>query len=75
MKSTWKRGGNREGLEICNVFVDSFIFKQKIYCSFLRMAGVGVGVKKLVILYVHHKWMTPKFSNKQAGLKAVRSSY
>ena len=49
MTSTWEGcvcgGGN---LEICLMLVDSIVFKQ-IYCSFLQIMGVGVGVKKLVI--------------------------
>ena len=28
-----------EGLEICHVFTDATVFKQQIYCSFLRMGG------------------------------------
>ena len=42
-----------EGLEICGVFMDSTIFKQQIYRSFLQMGGrCGGGVKKLVIFFV-----------------------
>ena len=29
------------GLKICQVFADFFVFKQKIYRSFLQMEGVG----------------------------------
>ena len=32
----------RWGLEICHMYADSFVFEQKIYCSFfLLMDGVG----------------------------------
>ena len=27
--------------KICQVFTDFFVFKQKIYCSFSQMEGVG----------------------------------
>ena len=30
-----------EGLKNCHISADSFVFKQKIYCSFLGMEGVG----------------------------------
>ena len=33
------------GLEICLMYADSFVFEQKIYCSFLQMDGV-----------VHRRW-------------------
>ena len=42
--------------EIC-VFTKSIVFKQQIYCSFLRKTGVGVGVKKLVIFCRCHNCM------------------
>ena len=29
------------GLKICQVLADFFVFKQKIYCPFLQMEGVG----------------------------------
>ena len=29
------------GLKICQVFADFFVFKQKIYCSFLQMERGG----------------------------------
>ena len=33
--------GGRGSLEICHVFADFIVFKHEIYCSFLRMVGVG----------------------------------
>ena len=47
------------GLEIFHVFADSIVFEQQIYCSFLRMVGVG-RVKSLVTFCERHKWITPK---------------
>ena len=44
-------------LEICHVFANSIVFKQYIYCSFLRM--VGVGCQKMIIFCARRKWMTP----------------
>ena len=45
MTSTWKDGGwgvvGGGSLDICDLFADSIVFKQKIYCSFLWMVGVG----------------------------------
>ena len=46
-------------LEICYVFADSIVFKQYIYCSFLRMVGAG-GSKNWSFFCGRHKWMTPK---------------
>ena len=31
-------------LEICHVFTDCIVFKQRIYCLFLQMRGRWVGV-------------------------------
>ena len=45
MTPTWEGEGGR-GLEICYVCPDSIVFKQQIYCSFLRtvlVAGVRRG--------------------------------
>ena len=39
MMSTQKWDGG--GLKICQVFADFLVFKQKIYCSFLQMEGIG----------------------------------
>ena len=38
---TYKWKGVGEGLKICHMFSDSFIFKQNFYRSFLRMDVVG----------------------------------
>ena len=45
------------GLKICCMFASSFVFKQQIYCSFLRM-GVGA-VKEVVIFGGRHNCMVP----------------
>ena len=29
------------GLKICHMSADSFVFKQKVYCSILQMEGVA----------------------------------
>ena len=42
------RMGRGGGLEICHAFADSNAFKQQIYCSFLRIEGLGVGVGERV---------------------------
>ena len=42
MTSTWKGDGHiGRVFKICHLSTDSFVFKQKIYCSFLKMEGVG----------------------------------
>ena len=39
---TWKGCFQREtGIKICRMRADSFVFKQKIYCSVLQTEGVG----------------------------------
>ena len=49
MTPTWNRDihmgerGVDGGLEICHMSPDSFTFKQKIHCSFLRMEGHNIG--------------------------------
>ena len=46
MTSIWKaegRGGGGGGSKIYRMSTDSFVFKQKIYCSFLWMEGVEWG--------------------------------
>ena len=61
MEEGWS---NRKGLKIGHIFADSFVFKQKIYCSFFRMARVGYRtsrITKLVISCCHHKCMIRKW--------------
>ena len=53
MTSTGK--GVEEVLEICHMFADSIVFKQQIYCSFLRMGVECKGVSKLYIFCRRHK--------------------
>ena len=53
--------GRLRGLEIYHMSTDSFVFKQNIYFSFLRMEGVGRRVTKLAIFCGHHKCMNPKW--------------
>ena len=65
--STWKGNGQIRGnLKICHMSADSFVFRQKIYCSFLQIEGVGYrtwgpGITKLIIFCGRHKFMTPKW--------------
>ena len=41
MAATYKGNGHMgEDLEICLMYANSFVFEQKIYCSFLQMDGV-----------------------------------
>ena len=62
--STWKRDdliGRVSKLVTCMQIL--FFFKQKIYCSFFRMARVGYRmsrITKLVISCCHHKCMIRK---------------
>ena len=49
------------------MFVDSIVFKQKLYCSVLR-TEVGEGGHNLIIFCGHHKCMTP---NENAGTDEV----
>ena len=44
-----------KGLETCHMFVDSVVFKQYIYCLFLRMGG-----HKKDNFSRRHKYMTPQ---------------
>ena len=68
MTYTWKGVG--EGLKICHMFSDSFIFKQNFYRSFLLMEVVG-GDAQLVIFCGRHKSMIPRWVNFRAPFLQV----
>ena len=62
-------------LKICHMSTNSFVFKQKIYCSFLQMKGVG-GITKLVIfVFVIHKSMTSKWFKSTTNTIARGTSF
>ena len=48
MKGGWPHGG----LNICHMSADSFVFKQKTYCSFLQMEGGSQDVAILLEVVV-----------------------
>ena len=51
-------------LHVCHISSVSFVFKQKIYCSFFQMESIRHRTrraKKLVIFCGRHKCMTPKW--------------
>ena len=46
-------GAGGRNLQICHVFADSFIFKQKFCCSFLQMEGVGGSQHIYIYIYIY----------------------
>ena len=56
-----QKGVGVGGPEICHMYADSIVFKQKSYCSSLQMgwADLGKGDTELVIFCEGHKCMTP----------------
>ena len=60
-KTTTKGGWGILEMCFCQVFANSIVFEQLIYCSFWQT--MGVGVKKLVIFCGCHKQMTLNISD------------
>ena len=60
MMTTQEVGG--DVLEICHVFSDSIVFKQLIYCSFLKIAGVRAAKKLIIFIDVRNGWPLCKWS-------------
>ena len=58
MTCTWKENGDTLTF-ICHMVEGIFIFKQKIYCSFLQIERGSEG-HKLVLFCGRYKCMTPK---------------
>ena len=50
---------SRNLLRVCRFY----FFEIEIYCSFLRMMGIERVIKKIIIFWGCHKWMTPYLSD------------